>query len=69
MPHFLSSVKNICTGCPFDVTSKNLFSCIWSLTNVLSLECMYLGMDDYGCSMLSVYGPLNRQPNLGRVKQ
>lgn len=26
-------------------------------------------MDDYGCSMLSAYGPLNRQPNLGCVKQ
>lgn len=25
-------------------------------------------MDDYGCLMLSVYGPLNRQPKFGCVK-
>lgn len=69
MPHLLSSVKKYILGRPFDPTSKNLLSCIWSFTNVFSLECVYLDMDDYGCSMLSVYGPLNRQPNLGCVKQ
>lgn len=69
MPHLLSSVKKYILDWSFDVTSKNLLSCIWSFTDVFSLECVYLGMDDYGCSMLSVYGPLNRQPNVGCGKQ